>query len=182
MQEVEVKILEIDVERVIQTLLSLSAKKIFDGNLQSEFYDFPDRRLHASRTMLRLRTLGTRSLLTLKETVSDAPAKIRKEYETAIDDPAALKEILERLGLKQIQRYPSVKWRRSYALGNAHHNAHVEIDVFPGLPPFLEVEGSSLSEVQEVVQRLGFSWGSALPWSEKDVLKHYKKLGKIVEE
>lgn len=46
MLEKEIKILEISTQEVIETLVSLGAKKTFEGIVHDVYYDFPDDDTH----------------------------------------------------------------------------------------------------------------------------------------
>ncbi|RMF55698.1 hypothetical protein D6745_01290 [Candidatus Woesearchaeota archaeon] len=58
MNEVEVKILEIDAEKVRKKLEELGAKKVYEGKVDSIIHDFDDERLKSEGLMLRLRSFG----------------------------------------------------------------------------------------------------------------------------
>ena len=55
MKEIEVKILGIDRRKVEQTLTGLGAEKVFDGEIQTFFFDFKDGRIIKAKDVLRLR-------------------------------------------------------------------------------------------------------------------------------
>lgn len=42
MEEIEVKILEVNRTKIERTLAGLGAKKVFDGNLETLFFDFKE--------------------------------------------------------------------------------------------------------------------------------------------
>jgi adenylate cyclase class IV len=67
MQEVEVKILEINEEKVIDVLTKLKATKVFDGEIATFFLDFEDCRIHKRKDVLRLRQEGNVIKLTFKK-------------------------------------------------------------------------------------------------------------------
>ena len=86
MKEIEVKILDIDRKEVEKKLVSLGARKIFDGILEARYYDFQDYHLKKSGVSLRLRKENKRVVLTLKKKVPDANLKVRDEYEIEMLD------------------------------------------------------------------------------------------------
>jgi predicted adenylyl cyclase CyaB len=172
MQEIEVKILNIDKQKVIAQLESLGAKKVLDCEMCSSTFDFADKRLAKEGKFLRLRTKGGITELTLKEKVSTEQAKINEEHEVIVSDKNCLRGILHGLGLKEVKT-DAKKHRVEYVLGNVHF----EIDTLAeNIPPLLEVEAPTLEEVQKAVEMLGFSMkDDAKPWSGKDVREHYGK-------
>jgi len=169
MEEIEVKILEIDEKEVIERLRGLGARKIFDGDVITTYFDFEDKRLAKEGKILRLRKKGDQVELTYKKKISKKEAKITDEYEVIVDRIDAVVEILEMVGLKEFHK--SIKHRISYT----KDNIHFEIDTYPGIPAFLEIEAQSVGELREYINKLGFSMDETLPWSIKDVLEYYGK-------
>ena len=55
MKEVEVKILEVKRKNIEETLARLGAKKVFDGDIQTLFFDFKDGKIIKAKDVLRLR-------------------------------------------------------------------------------------------------------------------------------
>ncbi|MFQ5474433.1 MAG: class IV adenylate cyclase [Candidatus Nanoarchaeia archaeon] len=162
-----INILEVDIQDVINKLEEFGANKIFEGDLEAEFFDFKDLRLKKDKKMLRLRVKRNHSELTFKERISKDEAKIMKEHETDLDNPESMRTILSSLGLKKIGEMK--KHRVSYSLDNVRF----EFDTFPNIPTFLEIESDNVSELKLWVENLGFSWSDTKPWTGKDVLDHY---------
>lgn len=172
MQEIEVKILEVDTSYVTQKLESWGAKNVFDGEVNASYYDFSNGRLKDNNRFLRLRKKGSTVELTLKEKVEHEEAKIMQEYEVNVTDFEIMQKILYGLGLLEIK--VARKHRTSYLL----EEVHFELDTFPGIPTFLEIEASNMERVREYVLKLGYSMQDAKPWSGGDVLRHYEKIRK----
>ena len=91
--------------------------------------------LERGRSVLRLRRVGEKALLTYKERFAgESAVKRQREDETAVDDPSAMALILDALGFKPVLVYE--KRRRTWSLGETE----VVIDELPfGL--FMEIEG-----------------------------------------
>ncbi|MFA6130680.1 MAG: class IV adenylate cyclase [Patescibacteria group bacterium] len=157
MQEREVKILEVNVAAVKKELERLGAQCVFDGVMDVATYDFPDRRLEKDGCSFRLRSRGAGGELTLKKIIENKRIKIAEETEVAISDIDQMKTILQALKLREIKHYQ--KHRASYQL----MNIHFEFDTLPGIPTFLEIEGSSEEEIFVWVRKLGFSEDEAKP-------------------
>lgn len=169
MQEIEVKILEINTPYITKKLESWGAKNVFDGEVDASYYDFSNGRLKENDLFLRLRKKGPIVELTLKEKVEHEEAKIMQEYEVNVTDFEIMQKILYGLGLLEIK--VARKHRTSYLL----NEVHFEFDTFPGIPTFLEIEASTMERVREYVQKLGFSMQDAKPWSGGDVIRYYEK-------
>lgn len=168
MQEIEVKILEIDVDDVIHKLEALGMKKTFEGEVEVVFYDYPNELLRNSGRSLRLRNFGERAELTFKNKISQDKVKIVEEYQTNVSNFQEMKTIFEQIDL-QIRRSYS-KNRISYA----GDGVFFEIDTINGCPPLMEIEAKSAEEVFKWAKRLGFSEDQAKPWSGTEVVAYYK--------
>lgn len=166
MLEVEVKILEIDKQKVIKKLDELGAIKVFEGEIIANYYDYPNNSLAKQKKTLRLRKKSDFAELTLKEEVSRNGAKIMDEHETKCEYEG-MKSILKNLGFERTKKI--VKYRISYSLDKCHF----ELDTFLGIPTFLEIEAATKKELEEMVAVLGYSMKDTKPWSGHDVLEYY---------
>jgi len=169
LKEIEVKILEINVEEIEKKLREIGAKKVFEGELVSIYFDFESRSLERKGKVLRLRQKGDTVILTYKELINQDKAKIMDEYELAVNELEPMKRIFEGIGLPL---YEFNKHRTTYKLGQINF----EIDQYPGIPAFLEIETSDLSKLNEIISEFGFSEEEVKTYSIKDVLEYYGKL------
>lgn len=171
MQEVEVKILDVDLDEIGRKLNQLGAKKTFVGEIRASYFDFPDESLRKTDKILRLRTKGKQQgELTFKQKLSREKAKIMDEQEISFSENniTTVHKILTGLGLQEFKTIQ--KYRTSYVLGDIHF----ELDKIPDIPLFLEIEATSLERLQQAVELLGFAMTDTKPWSGKDVLNHYR--------
>jgi adenylate cyclase class IV len=64
MEEIEAKILEVDPSRVRSTLAMLEAKKVFDDEMETFFFDLKTNSIANAKNVLRLRREGHQVVLT----------------------------------------------------------------------------------------------------------------------
>lgn len=171
MLEVELKVLEIQRKTIEEKLISLGAKKVFDGEIHSLYYDYRDRTVQKIQGTFRLRKKGEQSLLTFKQFVENKEAKVRLEHEVEISDFHTARLILEAIDLSPWLDIK--KHRTSYA----YNNLHFEIDKYHGqfenIPEFLEVEGPDVRSVQKGLALLGFTEQHCRPWDTMQVIEYY---------
>ena len=99
-------------------------------------FDFPERALLHTGCLLRVRETPAGGVLTFKgKVVQHDHYKVRPEHETPCADPAAMREILQSLGLTAFFRYE--KYREEYRA----EGAVLCLDELP-FGAFLELEGS----------------------------------------
>ncbi len=159
--EVEVKVLEIDAEKVIAKLQSLGAIEVFHGRVLNDFFK------NTAGLKLRLRRMNNKNILTYKiihpsETVID-----NEEIEVTFDNYDGLKQILLASGFEHYAS--SQKSRISYV----YQNIHFDIDTIPHIPTFLEVEGNNTEDVKRGVELLGYTMDQTSTFTERTLKEHY---------
>jgi len=159
--EYEVKVLDVDKEKILSLILSLGAEKVAELNMKRLIYHLDDRK------WIRLRDNGKKVTLAIKH-VESFNIDGTKEAEVEVKDFLLTSEILSQIGLKA-DLYQENK-RTSFVLGNVK----LELDEWPMIPPYLEIEGSSVEEVESALASLGISKESV---TSIDVESVYRKYG-----
>ncbi|MBN2880695.1 CYTH domain-containing protein [Candidatus Woesearchaeota archaeon] len=167
MNEVEVKILDVDVESISQKIVSLGGAKEFDDHMHAVFY-----RKDGINKTIRLRREGSRSIFCVKEKNDSSDLMIRDEFEVEVSDFGIMNDIILRLGF--IKKVEVNKHRIEYKL----ENCHVAIDIYDDgkIPPFIEVESDNAEDVYSVVSLLGYSKEDCKPWTGHKLMKYYREL------
>lgn len=171
MNETEVKILEVDREKVIDKLLELGAKKAFDDVIYAVKYDTPDKNLEKEKKMLRLRREGKKAVLTFKKNISKDKAKVSEEFEIEVPDFEGMSKILEGIGFAKLATFK--KRRISYKIEDVHFEFDKYLEEYEKIPEFLEIEAKDIETLFRYLKLLGFKENDARPWSLLDVIKHY---------
>lgn len=155
--ETEIKLKVLNARAVKRRLAALGIVISGRRHLERNFiFDFPDLRLRRSRSVIRLRREGKRSLLTFKgPPVESTDYKIRREIETEVADGGRLREILQSMGLREVFCYEKI--RTTYAPGRKGNAGagQVEFDQTP-IGDYLELEGPQ-RWIDAVARQLGFS-------------------------
>ena len=143
--EYEVRILEIDHEDMVKKLEALGAEFKFSALQQRYVYDFNPRE---ENRWIRLRTNGTTTTLTIKD-VRDVTIDGTTEQEVEVSDFNGTNEILETLGYKH-RNFQQNK-RTQYKLDGVE----VDLDEWPLIPEYMEIEGESEEAVYQTLDKLG---------------------------
>ncbi len=138
--EFEERILEIDVQKTISKLEELGAKKVGEWFQKRYVYDFTPAR---ENEWIRLRTNGEVVTLAYKN-VEKNTVDGTKELEVEVSDFDETNEILNVLGYKA-KGYQENK-RIRYML----NDVEVDIDSWPMIPTYMEIEGKSEEQVKEI--------------------------------
>lgn len=145
--EYEAKVLDIDPEQLAQRIIDKGGTDL--GQVLQRRYVYDIDPADASR-WVRLRDTGTQATLCVKEIDSDAIGGTR-ETETVVGDFETTNELLGRLGYTP-KAYQENR-RHSFTLDGAQ----VEIDSWPRIPPYVEIEATSRAEVVRVAALLGYA-------------------------
>jgi adenylate cyclase class 2 len=152
-REIEVKLRVQDVGQTAALLLTngflVVQPRAFEAN---EVFDTPERVLRTERRLLRLREYAGVATFTYKGTPEDGRYKSREELETVVSDPGALRQILERLGLRLFFRYEKF---RTISQRPGELAGLVVLDETP-IGVWLELEGTP-EWIDRTAAQLGFS-------------------------
>jgi len=145
--EYEAKILDIDPQTVEKAIIAGGGRRRAEPTLLRRYvYDVVPG--DASR-WIRLRDNGSGSSLTVKEIRHDG-IDGTDEVEVGVSSFEAAAELLGKLGFAA--RSYQENRRTSFEL----HGALLEIDEWPLIPPYLEIEAESREEVVRVASLLGY--------------------------
>jgi adenylate cyclase class 2 len=142
--EFEGRVLDVDAAAV------RAAIEVAGGRLVGEFrqrryvYDVPG----TERRWIRLRSDGTACSLAVKEIVAETVDGTR-ELEVAVDDFDRCAELLELMGF--VATAYQENHRTRFVLGDVT----LDLDQWPGIPLYLEIEGPEAASVTAVLARLG---------------------------
>lgn len=159
MNEMETRIIDINVENIRNKMIELNLKIVKKENQINDLYDFQDGRLLNHKGYARIRTVENfidnkvHYYMTVKKLISQEVYKVMEEAETEIQDGSEGKKIFEALGLVNISSIK--KYRESYK----YKNSLIEIDINDKTfcPfPYIEIETSKEDELKEIVKFLGY--------------------------
>ncbi|WP_350281120.1 CYTH domain-containing protein [Kribbella sp. HUAS MG21] len=145
--EFEAKVLGIDPEAVADQILTAGGHRLGQRLLRRYVYDLEEG--DASR-WIRLRDAGGEVTLTVKEIAHDG-IDGTTETEVVVGDFETTNVLLGKLGYRP-KSYQENR-RTSFTLDGAQ----LEIDHWPGIPPYLEIESHSRAHVVRIARSLGYS-------------------------
>lgn len=171
MKEIEVKILEVNRKKLEETLSSLGAKKVFDGDIQTMLFDFENGSIVKAKDVLRLRKEQDKTELTYKKVHMTKEAKLAEEYSVEVSNLETMKKILENIGLCITESMH--KHRASYTLDHARFDFDCYAGNYGYIPEFLEIEAENIDSIHKYAELLGFKAADCLPWSTNELIQHY---------
>lgn len=171
-KEIEAKFININKEEIIKKLESMGAIKVFDERLLRKYiYNLPVKKEGA---WARVRDEVDKITMTYKRVTSQSLDGV-EEVEVKVDNFDKAKEFLRSVGL--IEKAYQESKRIRYIIKDV--NIEFDIDTWPGLEPWLEIEADTEEKVREYSSLLGFVWGDAMFGSADFV---YAKVFNITED
>ena len=148
--EIETKVLAVDKEEIIKKIISVGGKKTGETRLNVNWYRLRGTKEGDEQWFLRIRSnsQGKHEVTWKAKSEIFGIARKHKEINLFVEDAEKLGKIFEEIGLEKYAHQE--KDRRSLAL----KNCLLEIDQYPGMPAFLEIEGDSEEIIKEIIKLL----------------------------
>ena len=173
MEEFEIKFLEVDVPSLEKKLLEIGAEKTGEYDYGRVLMDYPDMRMNSLNSWVRLRTDGKETTLTYKQRLGaksddgSIPDEGMKEIEVVVDNYEKTFELLKAIGLvvKREEKNKRIRYQKNDTV--------FDIDFWPFIPPYVEIESTSLKKAQDSARELGFDVKNGLVCTAKQVFMRY---------
>jgi predicted adenylyl cyclase CyaB len=174
--EVEIKIKADDPAAIKEKILALGGKKVGEGVQHDIYYDDGKGFFQAGNT-LRIRTGTGGPLLTNKQYPVDDNAHVlsRPEFQTHLEDPEQMHEILKNIGFKPYAKKD--KKYENYEFGGVV----IEFHNLPFLKDFIEIEAAE-EKLREILPKIGLSVEMGLNKGYNKLFKEYKEQNGLPEE
>jgi len=154
--EIEVKFLNVNHNELREKLQRLGATcKKPDRLMKRKNYDFADGRLDRERNgWVRVRDEGGKITMSYKQ-LNSRQLDGTHEVCLTVDSFEAADSFLRELGL-ETKAYQETK-RESWLL----QDFEIELDEWPWVKPYIEIEGPDAASLKELAARLGLDWAEA---------------------
>ncbi len=164
--EIETRFLDIDKNSLISNLQKLGAKDCGEIKLNEIiFYDNELKWLDEKR-LVKLREKDGVVKLIYKNN-KEQQVDSAKEIEFTVSSLKDAKALLEAIGLLAYRTVE--KYRHTFTLDNVT----VDIDTWPKIPTYAELEGNSVEDLKLVADKLGLVWEDRFDGDPRFVFKHY---------
>lgn len=183
--ESELKILDVDKNSLTKNLEDLWAEKVFDGEIQDLYFDYPDKRFDADKKeersfrIRRRKDKGKKSdyFYTLKRKEAREKGRVtrdafEKEYKILGFDE--FYRIIESFGLKPYRA--KIKKRISFSIDNDKEHIKFDIDTYEGIPTLIEMECDNEETVKKYIKLLWLSKNKQLRTGSRGLFREYNKL------
>lgn len=168
MHEIETKVLDVNKEEIVQKLKSLGAKEIQNVRLIVDWYG-PTGLTHSGDDpwYLRVRSTGEGKNEVSFKSLPKITGNTRHSDEVNINvsDAELAGKLLENIGLENYAHQE--KDRTSFAL----KDWNFDLDQYPGMPAYLEIEGKTHEHVQEAIKLLNLENHGSVGEGERVLIK-----------
>ncbi len=147
--EYECTLLEINREELIKKLEAIGASKKGEYLQRRYTYDFQPT---IKNKWLRLRTNGQKTTLTIKNITDKTLIGGTKELEIEVEDFDKTNLMLEELG------YVHKNYQENKRTTYQFENIEIDIDKWPLIPLYAEIEGHSEEEVKDFIKKLDLNY------------------------
>ncbi|MDP2789002.1 MAG: CYTH domain-containing protein [bacterium] len=171
MQEIETKVLEVSVEEIKQKLKLLGAKETQNTRLIVDWYCPKETKQDKHPWYLRIRTTsGGKNEISWKSLPKiTGNTRHSDEINMNVGDAVLARKLFEAIGLENYAHQE--KDRISFVL----KDWNFDLDQYPGMPAYLEIEGKSHEHVQEAIKLLNLENHRSIGEGEKILIeKEYK--------
>lgn len=173
--ELEAKFLDVDVHKLHRKLAEIGATCVHVERLMKRVV-FESQYLNDKRAWLRIRDEGEKRTMTLKQ-ASDATDITRiKELEVEVTDFDGMHAMLAALGLEE-KRYQENR-RESWL----YQGTAIEIDTWPSIPTYVEIEGKSEEHIKDTAVTLGLNYTEAVFGSVDEVYSQFYNIDILNKE
>lgn len=153
-EEIEVVFLDINKNEIEKKLTAIGATKVRDFFYRHASFDFPDYRLDKDNSWVRLRDEEDKVILAYKKrlgvTSQDGSTNDEgmEEIEVSVDSYEKAAMFLQKVGF--IEKHEAEKKRSRWQ----KENITFDIDTWPSIPTFIEIEAQNLDEIEEAIKLL----------------------------
>ena len=159
--EYEIRVIDIDKEYIIKRLEELGAKKIGEFNQKRYVYDMKPKK---DSQWIRLRTDGYKTTLTYKNVINNT-IDGTKELEIEVSDFNNTNKLLEIMG------YINKGYQENNRIKYELNNIEIDIDTWPMIPTYLEIEGKNEQEIMDTVELMQLDKSKITALNCKDIYK-----------
>lgn len=165
-KELEARFLEIDTEQIKKKLKELGANDLGEDVLYEIIFYDKALTWKSERRFVRLRKTRNGTFLSYKHKPKKESLDM-EEVEILVDDWKKTKLLLERTGLVAYREQE--KRRHTFRLGEVI----CDIDTWPSVPSYLEIEGETEKAIKTTAESLGLSWNNAVFYGAGYILEHF---------
>jgi adenylate cyclase, class 2 len=164
--EIEARFKEVNADEIVKKVIELGGRDMGVKFLEETIFYDSELKWREEGRYVRLRSYDGKYIFTYKHIKKDS-IDGAEEIEFGVDDPSSLRDFIERLGL--IAFRTQQKKRHTLDLDGVIF----DIDQWPIIPAYLEIEGESEVAVRSAAERAGLNWKDAIFLDARKIIEGY---------
>lgn len=148
-----------------------SKDNLFDYLDNSKLVDFINNFHNNSKKWIRVRQTNDKTTIAVKHILADNGTGIQQMLETEIEVPS----IKEANGLLEALGYSYKSYQEKERITYFLDEYELDIDTWPGIPTYVEVEGKSEDDLNNILSKLGYSMKDTVSCTADDIYRKYGK-------
>jgi len=146
-----------------------SSDNVLDYLNNEELINFINKYHNNSKKWIRLRKTNDKTTIAIKHILAPNETSIQQMLETEMEVPNIddAKKILEALGY--VYKSYQEKERITYILDEYE----LDIDTWPGIPTYVEIEGKSLDDLKTILNKLGYKIEDTVSCTADEIYQKY---------
>lgn len=162
--EHEIKVLNVDIEKVTEKLEELGAKKVYDDERRFTILDNENGDYLKQDKLIRVTEEGNTKV---SIHIHNSKPEIKQAIKYKASRTKEQLDFFEAIGLKPIAKANAR--RISYELGEIDF----DIDDFYKIPPFLEIDIENVSDYKDLLKKLGLENHEVVRMGTEAIFEHY---------
>lgn len=168
-KEIEARFFDVDKDKLVAKLHELGAEDKGEDFLKEIIFYDQDGKWSDAGKYVRLRTRNNVTVMTYKHITHDA-VDGANEVEFTVSDAALAESFLTEIGLDAARHQE--KYRHTLILDGVT----IDIDTWPRIPNYVELEGSSEEELRKVAKKIGFDWNDVKFIDARKIIEQVYKI------
>lgn len=148
-----------------------SKKNLFDYLDNRKLINFIKKFHNNSKKWIRVRQTNDKTTIAVKHILADNGTGLQQMLETEIEVPS----IKEANGLLEALGYSYKSYQEKERITYVLDEYELDIDTWPGIPTYVEVEGKSEEDLENILNKLGYSMKDTISCTADEVYRKYGK-------
>lgn len=170
MAEIELKITHLSKADILEKLKEIGAIQHFPETLVTDiFYAQKKNEITGSSQTVRLRHMKDTTVLTAKRKRAGGRFKVMEETELQVENLPRAQKLLQTLGFRVTSRREKLREEYHY------QDVIIEIDTYPGMKPYMEIEAKNKLSLLRFLKAFGLSITQTNNLSAKEIILKARK-------
>ena len=124
-----------------------------------------------SKKWIRVRQTGDKTTIAVKHILANNDSNIQQMLETEIE----VSNIKEANSLLEALGFSYKSYQEKERITYSFENYEIDIDTWPGIPTYFEVEGNSEKDLDKILHKLGYSLSDTVSCTADEIYQKYGK-------